>query len=573
MRAWLIPIGSTRRYIVGGEGPIILERAPCSLITGSLNIKLISLRRTLRNLLFAALRDAHTAAMEQHPPQDINLLSLNCWGIRHISSLRQPRITQIGRLLASSSSSPTSTSPSTSSSPPLQRPDIVCLQELFTQQDYHTLRHETRHILPHGKFFHAGPFGAGLVILSRWPIEESSTYPYPLNGRPTAFWRGDWYVGKGIARARVRFGPHPQRDVVDVFNTHTHSPYESAPDLDDNAYACHRLSQAWELAKLVRAAAREGGLVVALGDFNMLPRSLAHRLITSQAPLRDVWRVLHPESALGPHSHPAEEARGVPVPSAEFNLTQNGATSNNVLNTWRWDKAQLKKLNSGQPCDVDPSTPDPRAQRLDYIFTSTGQVASHTSQVSPGWVVKSSSVTLTDRHAELGVSLSDHFAVQATITHHTPLDTPTADTSTTRTVPDSDFDAQLRYQHTNCDILPLSAYDEIIALTRKYTAREFKERRWRGIHFHVSLIVWVGCLVGIWFTPKAYASFILMLAGSLNLVAGTINGLLALLFFNSELRALKEFEWEIENAKALASGELTVSTEGSHNGKKTSSDD
>lgn len=59
--------------------------------------------------------------------------------------------------------------------------------------------------------------GGGLVILSKWPIETSSMFRYPLNGRPTAFWRGDWYVGKGVACASIR---HPSGKLVEVFNTH-----------------------------------------------------------------------------------------------------------------------------------------------------------------------------------------------------------------------------------------------------------------------------------------------------------------------------------------------------------------
>lgn len=554
-----------------------------------------------------------TAAAASHVLTEINLLTLNCWAIRHISSLRQARIAYIARILAdappaSSSSSASSRSPSSStrtsfSDEALPRPDIVCLQELFTQEDYQTLRRETRQSLPYGKFFHGGPFGAGLVILSRWPIDESSVHPYPLNGRPTAFWRGDWYVGKGVARARVRFGPDPVAHVLDVFNTHTHSPYERGTDEDGNAYLCHRLSQSWELAKLARASSRAGHLVACLGDFNMLPGSLPHRIVTSHSPLRDAWLVLHPDSALGPSSHPSERARGRGVPSAAFNLAENGATSNNVLNTWRWDKDQLKKLRSGSPCDVDPAAPDPRGQRLDYIFVTTGQERSPSPSgagTGPGWVVKSAAVTFTDRHPELGVSLSDHFAVQATITYHTPaaaplpitrpqtpstpLPTPSADAlrsgaylappdspssrvSRHFTVPDFDYDAQLHYHTDHAPTLTLSAYDDILAIIQKYTAREQSQRYWRGAHFYAALAVWIGCLIGICFTPRWYASFILMLFGSLNLVAGTIDGLLSLLFFNSELRALSEFEWEIRNAKAAASGELVAIADQSITGK------
>lgn len=147
--------------------------------------------------------------MDTHSPsiKEIRVLTLNCWGLKHISALRIPRISQIAQQL-------------TSLSPP---PQIVALQECFTQQDFQTIRDTTRHILPYSKFYYAGVFGGGLAILSAWPIEEGEMTTYPLNGRPSAFWRGDWYVGKGIARAKIRFGSG-EKDVVEVFNTHVGSP-------------------------------------------------------------------------------------------------------------------------------------------------------------------------------------------------------------------------------------------------------------------------------------------------------------------------------------------------------------
>ncbi|KAL6869215.1 phospholipase C type enzyme [Amphichorda felina] len=513
-----------------------------------------------------------SASTSSSSPSEINLLTLNCWGLLHISALRSPRISHIGRSLSSMS-------------PP---PDIVCLQELFTQQDYRLIRLETRQVLPYGKFYHSGAFGGGLAVLSRWPIQESSMFPYPLNGRPTAFWRGDWYVGKGIACARIRFGPGP-RDVIEVFNTHTHAPYEHGPN---DSYICHRTAQAWEMSKLLRGAAERGHLVAALGDFNMLPLSLAHRLITSHAPVRDVWRVLHPDSSLGASHHPAEASRSLPVPTVDFNLRENGATSNNTSNTWRWNKNQRNKLRSGDPCPVDIHAPDPHGQRLDYIFTSTGHPPAHTGDdSSPGWVVSSASVAMTHRHPDLHVSLSDHYAVQATLQLYTPsparrsagggsqrtpsrpatsstealrsgayLAPPDSPTSSTRggKVPDSDYDAQLRYPNSQDTARSLPVYDEILAMVRWYTAREQHQRSWRAMHFYASVVVWLACLVAVWFSPGNFVAFILVLVASLGLTAGVVNGLLALLFFSSELRSLKEFEWEIRNAKAVASGNLVA---------------
>lgn len=289
------------------------------------------------------------------------------------------------------------------------------------------VRRQVRGILPYGKFYFSGAFGGGLAILSRWPIEESTMIPYVLNGRPTAFWRGDWYVGKGIAHARIYVpaattGQNKNNDLmIEVFNTHTHAPYSS--DRQDT-YRVHREAQAWTLAKLVRAAAERRHLVIAAGDFNMVPRSTAHRIITAHAPVRDVWRVLHPNSSLGCWEDDGGDDEEVPPPTAEYNVLENGVTSNSVYNTWRWSKSQQAKLgrpgNQAADIEVDPVTPDPRGKRLDYIFASTA--ATHTidgdENTIGGWVVKTARVGMMERHPSLECSLSDHFSVEATLVFH-----------------------------------------------------------------------------------------------------------------------------------------------------------
>lgn len=143
------------------------------------------------------------ASQNAPAPDNIRIISLNCWGLKYISKHRNARLAEIGRRLGSQH-------------PP---PDIVGLQECWTQEDYQSIREQTLHLLPHGKFYYGGIFGAGLAILSRWPIEESSMVAYPLNGRPTAFFRGDWFVGKGVACAKLRYG-QGSKDVVEVFCTH-----------------------------------------------------------------------------------------------------------------------------------------------------------------------------------------------------------------------------------------------------------------------------------------------------------------------------------------------------------------
>jgi sphingomyelin phosphodiesterase 2 len=141
--------------------------------------------------------------MDSSMPTEINVITLNCWGLKYISKFRSERLTEIGKRIAAAD--------------PV--PQIVGLQECWTQEDYQSIRSLTKQILPFGKFYHSGIFGGGLAILSKWPIEESSMWRYPLNGRPTAFFRGDWFVGKGVACATIRFGPGP-KDAMEVFTTH-----------------------------------------------------------------------------------------------------------------------------------------------------------------------------------------------------------------------------------------------------------------------------------------------------------------------------------------------------------------
>ncbi|GAB7360831.1 hypothetical protein MBLNU230_g0817t1 [Neophaeotheca triangularis] len=449
-------------------------------------------------------------------PTSLRVISLNCWGLKFISKLRNERLTEIGRQLALAS--PT--------------PSIVGLQECWTQQDYQAIREATKDVLPYGKFYWSGIFGGGLAILSKWPIEESSMYRYPLNGRPAAFFRGDWYVGKGVATARIRIGP-AVKDVVEVFCTHLHAPYEREPN---DSYICHRTAQAWEIAKLMRHAAERGHMVLGLGDFNMIPLSLAHRLIEAHSPVRDVWRILKPDSAIGSARCAAEKDRSRPIPSAQHCLDEHGATCDSKFNTWRWEKSQQKDLlKKGKDRDVDPKTPDHRAKRLDYVFFASNATGAE-------WSVDSANVGMTMRHPTLKCSLSDHFSIEATFSRTE---------ATARKAGTSD-PAPVQARSDTVKPLPAETYEIIQHMISKYMLRERKQRRYRLMHFGGEVFITIGCLIAVWWSPRNFVSFILMLLSTLGLSAGVIDGLMGGLFVGSEIRALKEFEYEIATARDQA---------------------
>ena len=445
-------------------------------------------------------------------PTTLNVISYNCLGLKYISKYRRERLSEIGRRLAITS--------------PV--PEIVGLQECWSQEDYRSIREQTKGILPYGKFYWSGIFGGGLAILSRWPIIESNMVRYPLNGRPTAFFRGDWYVGKGVACAKIRVGPG-ENEIVEVFCTHLHAPYEREPN---DSYLCHRTAQAWEIAKLMRGATERGHLVLGLGDFNMVPLSFAHQLITAHAPVQDAWRLLHPDSSIGAAIDDVERKRGRAIPNAFFNTTENGATCDSVLNTWRWPKKQQKQLEKGLDVVIEGQTPDPGAKRLDYVFVGNSS-ASSTAR-GPEWQVQSVKIGMTERHPSLKCSLSDHFSVEAVL-QRAPSGFPD------RTTPFSGPPA-----------LSPSTYETILSMIHSYALRERRQRRLRLGHFILSIVVSVGCFVAIWWSPRPFVAFLLVLLSTLNLGAGIVDGLIGGLFIGSEIRALKEFEWEISNARDAA---------------------
>lgn len=443
-------------------------------------------------------------------PASLRVISLNCWGLKFLSKHRHARLTEIGCQLASAS----------------PEPSIVGLQECWTQQDYLAIRKLTKDVLPYGKFYWSGIFGGGLAILSKWPIEESSMYRYPLNGRPAAFFRGDWYVGKGVACARIRIGP-AAKDVVEVFCTHLHAPYEREPN---DSYICHRTAQAWEITKLMRHAAERGHLILGLGDFNMVPLSLAHQLIEAHSPLKDVWRILKPDSAIGSAESEAERARCRPVPSARDCLEEHGATCDSKLNTWRWSKEMKKDLERGKDPYVDPKSPDPRARRLDYIFFYDNAAVTGTK-----WSIETAEVGMTMRHPTLKCSLSDHFSIETTLVR--------------------DPNASISKTPPTKPQLPLESYELILAMISKYDQRERRQRRLRIGHFFLQTGISIASFVAVWWSPRNFVAFILLLISTLGFGAGVIDGLMGFLFVGSELRALREFEYEIKTARAQASGQ------------------
>lgn len=225
------------------------------------------------------------------------------------------------------------------------------------------------------------------------------------------------------------------------------------------------------------------------------------------------------------------------VPTALLNLTENGITCDSPLNTWRWDKVTQKQLLKGEFVDDDEelsNVPDFKGKRLDYIFLGGAGVEARQRQQ---WKVETVNVGMTRRHPKLRCSLSDHFSVEATISCET-----LATASHTVTA----------LEEVSKSHLPPAAYNTILGFIANNHARSHGQRTWRLLHFGVSVIASLGCFIGIWWSTHRYVSFILLLISTLGLSSGVIDGLIGGLFFSQEIRALKEWEWEVRNAKDAA---------------------
>ncbi|KAG6889484.1 hypothetical protein C0992_004989 [Termitomyces sp. T32_za158] len=301
----------------------------------------------------------------------IRVLSLNCWGLKYVAKDRKQRIEAIANELSHSSY------------------DIVALQEVWVFSDYEKVQQRVSSVLPHSKYFYSGALGAGLAILSRFPIISTSVYPYSLNGAPIDVSAGDWFVGKAASSVVLL---HPVLGQVQVFNTHLFAKGgEDGPEYN----RAHRLVNAWEFAKLTRQAAEVGRYVIALGDFNSIPTTLPITLIKEHAALEDSWLVTHP---------PGNSSAHVSVSTPLEAIHKFGVTADSPLNSY----------SAGKP--LDPYARRCWGKRLDYVFyRQPHRLNAGPDPVFPILRATECKVVMTDKVPGSDFSFSDHFGLEATL--------------------------------------------------------------------------------------------------------------------------------------------------------------
>lgn len=401
----------------------------------------------------------------------INLLTLNCWGLKYIAKHREQRLSAIADRLA------------------LGEHDIVALQEVWVEKDWFEIDRKCKGVYPFRRKFRTGVIaGPGLCILLKFPIESTFLYRFPINGRPSAFFRGDWYVGKSIAITIIDT-KLPGASKLAVLNSHMHSPYALKGDA---AYLTHRACQAWDMAKYISMLKLAGFAVIQVGDLNSQPDSLPYRIFTQEGGVVDSWDVLHREN------HLSNEEIALMHPHDQ--IKKGGVTCDSQLNTWRANR----ELNE--------------AKRLDYALVDTHKLTPLRAEVKMTELLP----------APLSCSYSDHFGYSL------------------------EFAFASRSDQIVAPSAQAELYDEIIENIDTYLKHTIPfQSTWRFWHFFISIILVVFIQIGITFAADAASwSSILLSVGSIILaITGIIDGLIWLISTPSEKNNLEEVRLEVIDAR------------------------
>ncbi|KAH8319494.1 hypothetical protein KR067_011372, partial [Drosophila pandora] len=185
----------------------------------------------------------------------------NSRGIPYVSSNRGPRIEAICKELASG------------------KYDIVSLQEVWTQQDSELLQKATLAVLPYAHYFHSGVMGAGLLVLSKYPILGTLFHAWSVNGYFHRIQHADWFGGKGVGLCRILV----EGQMVHLYNAHLHAEYDNAND----EYKTHRVIQAFDTAQFIEATRGNSVVQILAGDLNAQPQDISYKVLLFTSKMLD----------------------------------------------------------------------------------------------------------------------------------------------------------------------------------------------------------------------------------------------------------------------------------------------
>ncbi|CUS24314.1 LAQU0S15e01728g1_1 [Lachancea quebecensis] len=424
---------------------------------------------------------------------DIKFLTLNTWGLKYVSKFRKERLREIADKLAGRSTAlPLHGLEEDTGSDDY---DVVALQEIWCKSDWEYIEQACRHRYPYRRIFYSGIIaGPGLAILSKIPIESTFLYRFPINGRPSAFFRGDWYVGKSVSVTLLK-PTSSSSNALAILNSHMHAPYAQSGDA---AYYCHRSCQAWDMSQMANLYKKAGYAVVIVGDLNSKPGTLPHKFLTKETGFVDSWEQLNGKQDL------VRISKLDPL----LQIKQGGTTCDSILNTWR----SMRR-------------PD-EACRLDYALVDPSRLQTLEARVR-----------FTERIPEIG-SFSDHFAYNCKL----------------RLLPKNSASPENPNETRERILERMNMYDEMLQVIENYKRVSRWQKLWRNVHFWIAVFCIVAVHVVITFTSNraGWSSVFWAFFLTVTTASGLIDGLISFLFGRSELRALEEVSTEVRDAKLNA---------------------
>ena len=188
----------------------------------------------------------------------LRVLNLNTWGFRLVSSglkEKESRFEALRDILARNEF------------------DVALLQEVWYRCDYDLLKAT----FPYSSYLsdhysratgNLVPVGcSGLVILSKFPLEEVEFFPFKRRGGLLTF-DGEILVQKGVGRARIHWPMNDQTSLkIDLFTTHL---VAYTGDFRDFFNDTIRHKQALELLQMIEKSDSE--IKILSGDFNTPPK-------------------------------------------------------------------------------------------------------------------------------------------------------------------------------------------------------------------------------------------------------------------------------------------------------------
>ncbi|MBI4668790.1 MAG: endonuclease/exonuclease/phosphatase family protein [Elusimicrobia bacterium] len=145
--------------------------------------------------------------------------------------------------------------------------EIVALQEVWTKKDANLIKKLSGY--PYCAVVNNnGPFGNGLMILSRHPIKEVHLYNFTFSEPFNDFLDPEFWSAKAVMAVRLDMGGRE----IDLYNTHL---VASTPNTEHIAI---RHTQVYDIAEAVRDFSA-GRPYILTGDFNFPPRHDAYRIL------------------------------------------------------------------------------------------------------------------------------------------------------------------------------------------------------------------------------------------------------------------------------------------------------